>query len=283
MSKTIVITGGSSGIGKELVKEFLQNGDVIINLSRTNNDNYDNFIECDVTDIESVKSAFNEIATKYHQIDLLINNAGIGISGATELLDVEKIETCIQTNYFGAINVTRQALAIMPRKSKIVNISSVSGLIPVPYRGVYASAKSAMNMFSYSLRMELANYGIKVVCICPGDVKTEFTANRLKDFETNEKYGDSIALSTNHIDSRQDKRMSVGYVAKKIFKICEEKNGAKYIIGIKYKVFNFFQKLLPTTLFNFLVAKMFIKSSGNVSDKQTTIIEEKNKNEDEIK
>lgn len=257
--KVIVITGASSGIGKQIAQLYIDSGEMVINLSRSASGLECHDIVCDMTNKQSIIDAVKIIKHEYGRIDMVINNAGKGISGATELLDTDQIEDVMDLNYMGPLVLAQQALAIMKPKSKIVNISSACALFALPYRGVYCSSKAAMNMMSYSMAMELDDYGIKVVSICPGDVKTEFTANRIKFGVTNEKYGDSPQKSADSIDSRNDNRMNATKVAKKIKKIADKKNGHLYIIGFKYHIFNFFQKILPTTLFNNIVKMVFVK------------------------
>lgn len=259
MNKVIVITGASSGLGAELVKLFISKGDKVVNLSRSGCPDATLNIACDISKEDAVKSAFETISQNFSHIDILINNAGKGISGATELLDTNQVREVMDTDYLGALYCSSQALKLMDKKSKIVNISSACALFALPYRGVYCSAKSAMNMLSYSMAMELMHFGIKVVSICPGDVKTEFTANRIKDNRTNERYGDSPQKSAEAIDSKNDNRMNKTKVAKKIHKIAIKKKGHLYIIGAKYKVFYFWQKVLPTTFFNKIVGSIFNK------------------------
>lgn len=257
MNKVIVISGASSGIGLELIKNFTQNGDTAICLSRSNKKSVPNFIECDVSSETSIKMAVQQIAEKYGRIDMLINNAGLGISGATELLSLQKIEQVMDTVYYGTLMLSRVALPLMPRGSKIINISSVCAVMALPFRGVYCSSKAAVNMLSFSMRMELSSSGVNVVCICPGDIKTNFTANRIKEFETNERYGERIKNMANKLDFREDKRMNCEKASKKIFKICKNKNKAMYIVGAKYKVLFFLSKILPTNFFVKMTGKLF--------------------------
>ncbi len=257
MNKIVVISGGSSGLGYELVKMFEEGGDTAVCLSRSVPDGIKNHVYCDVSNQESVISAVKTIGERFGRIDLLINNAGKGISGATELLPVDKIREVMDTDYYGSLYLSRQALPLMGDKGKIVNISSACALFALPFRSVYCSAKAAVNMMSFAMRMELKNTGIKVVCICPGDVKTPFTANRLKFYETNERYGSRIKDAAEKIDTRQDKRMDCKKTAKKLFKICVKKNKALYIVGAKYKMLYFFQKILPANFFIKMTGKLF--------------------------
>ncbi|MCL2847937.1 MAG: SDR family NAD(P)-dependent oxidoreductase [Firmicutes bacterium] len=257
--KIVVITGASSGIGKEVFDMFVADGAIAVSLSLDNQFNQENFIQCDVANLESVESAGRELKERFGRVDILINNAGIGISGATEMLPDAMIERVMDIDYLGALRVSRVCLPLMDKNAKIVNISSACALFPLPYRGVYCSAKSAMSMLSYSMRMELSRFGIKVITICPGEIKTDFTKNRLKFSETNEKYGDSPRLSAESIDSKNDHRMPAIVASKKIFKIASKKTGTLYIIGGKYKMFYYAQKMLPTCMFNAIINKIFNK------------------------
>ena len=188
-----------------------------------------------------------------------MNNAGLGISGATECLPDAEVERVMDTDYLGALRLSRAVLPLMPHTGKIVNISSACALFALPYRGVYCSAKAAMSMMSYAMRMELSFFGIKVVTVCPGDVKTEFTANRLKFSDTNERYQNAPALSAEAIDKNNDKRMDCKTTAKRIFRIADKKSGALYIVGAKYKFFYLAQRLLPTGLFLGILNRIFNK------------------------
>ena len=262
--KIVVISGGSSGLGRELVKlfdsSFYKNQSfTVVSLSRTNKEGFEGHIPCDISSIESIEAAGQQIKERYGRVDILINNAGLGISGATEMLPDKDIEDVINVDYLGALRLSRVCLPLMDKKAKIVNISSVCALFALPYRGVYCSAKAAVNMLSYTMRQELARFGIKVISICPGEIKTDFTANRLKHVKTNEKYGDSPYLSAQAIDEKNDERMPAKKVAKKVFRIAVNKKGALYIIGTKHKFFNFAQRVLPVGMFNGVVNKMFNK------------------------
>ena len=259
MNRIIVISGGSSGLGKEMLEQFTKNGDTAVSLSRSNPSNYSPHIVCDISVEASICAAVDKIRAEFGRIDILINNAGLGISGATECLPDAEIVKVMDTDYLGALRLSREALKIMPRSGKIVNISSACALFALPYRSVYCSAKAAMSMMSYGMRMELSAHGIKVVTVCPGDVKTEFTANRLKFEATNEKYGNAPALSAEAIDKNNEKRMDCKKTAKKLFKIASCKKGTLYIIGAKYKFFNIAQRLLPTGMFLAVVNRIFNK------------------------
>lgn len=257
MNRIVVITGTSSGIGKKLKELFEENNDIVIGLSRSQTISSTS-IPCDISCKEQVATAFDNIKKTYGHIDLLINNAGFGISGATELIDEKQAKNLFDVNFFGALECIKHALPLMNKKSKIINISSACALFPLPYRSLYCASKSALNILSQSIDLELKPYGIRMISICPGDIKTNFTQNRQKNFETNVRYENRVTNATNFVDNRENKRLKVEKAATKIFKICNyRKYKPMYIIGAKYKFFYFAQKLLPASWFHCILGKIF--------------------------
>ena len=157
--KIIVITGATRGLGLRL-KEDLSKDNVVVTLSRSEVENGKTAFRADVSDFDDVKRVFDEIGKIYGKIDVLINNAGYGLSGATEIMKKEEIERITDVNFLGAIWCTKCALPYMTKGAKIAVISSASGLTPMPFRTMYNSTKAALTMFSYSMKLELCNLGI---------------------------------------------------------------------------------------------------------------------------
>ena len=248
MSRTIVITGGTSGIGLALKELFEKNGDKVVTFSIDESANAEHY-QGSVTHEIKVNQVFNDIHEKHGNIDMLINCAGFGMSAITEIAPMEKINAVMDVNFYGTLYCTRAALRYMNAGSKIVNLSSAMALFPVPFKSIYGAAKSAVLNMSFAMRMELAPAGIDVVAICPGDTKTNFTKNRIKEFETTERYGDRLKTSTEHNDSKENKRMSVSYVANQIYKVVNKaKTKPFYIVGGKYKFLYFLTRLTPKSL-----------------------------------
>jgi short-subunit dehydrogenase len=232
----VVVTGGTSGIGKKLAEMWTADGHTVFALGLSNG--------FDISDEKSVKEKADEIGKKHGQIDLLVNSAGYGLSGVSELIPLADIRKLFEVDFFGLVNMTNCALKYMNSGAKILNIGSVMGLMPVPYRSYYGAAKAAVGSYSNSLRMELKHTGIMVCVAMPGNVATNFTANRVKNTNTNEKYGSGALTAQERNDRR--KRMSVDYAAKKLYRyINAKKPKAEIIIGRPYKIAYNISKLFP--------------------------------------
>lgn len=257
-NKIIVITGGTKGIGKELVKLFSPDN-TVINLARSCGDG-ENEIVCDVTNEAQVKTAFETIKARFGKIDVLVNNAGYGLSGAIEMLPTEKLDEQFAVNLSGVQRCLRYALPLMGKGGRVVNVSSVCAIFPLPYRGMYCASKAALSSMTFALREELRPVGIRVTAICPGDTKTSFSANRDKVFDTNARYGDRIKKADDRISAREDKRMSPERVGKKIAKLISKGSYKPfYIVGAKYKLLYAAYRVVPLSVILRCTGGMFNK------------------------
>ena len=251
--QNIVITGSSSGIGLNLKQYYRNLNNNVVGISLTNDDYC-----ADVSNKEALKPIFEDIKQKLGHIDILINCAGFGLSGAIELINEDKIAKEYDVNVLGTVYSTQLALPLMSENGKIINISSACALFPLPFRSFYCSSKAAVSMFSDCLRMELSRTNIQSTAICPCDIKTNFTKNRQKDFQTNEKYGDAIRLSAERIDQREDKRMSVEKAVKIMTKIINKKKlRPQYVMGARNKILYQVQKFFPKSTVLKVLTKLF--------------------------
>ncbi len=254
-SQTVVITGCTSGIGKELCALYRAAGNTVIGMARSACRDGD--IAVDVTDTDEVRRAMSEVGAKYGKIDTVIACAGGGLSGATELLPEEEIQKQMALNFTGALETVRSALAFMKRGGRAIFISSACALFALPYRAMYCASKAAVNMAAFGLYMELKDHGIRVCSICPGDIKTAFTEHRVKYGDGGERYGDAPQKSADKIDGREDKRMDPVRASKKIYRACVKCKKPLYIIGAKYKFLNFLRHIVPQKMFLDITAKLF--------------------------
>ena len=178
-----LVTGASSGIGEAAAQALVGAGFTVYGTSRraTAGETRDGvaFVPLDVTDDDSVAGAVLEVLARSGRIDVLVNNAGVGIAGAAEESSIEQARALFETNLFGTIRATRAALPHMREQGggRVINVSSVVGLIPVPYMALYASSKHALEGYSESLDHEVREHGIRVLLVEPGFTRTAFDAN----------------------------------------------------------------------------------------------------------
>jgi NAD(P)-dependent dehydrogenase (short-subunit alcohol dehydrogenase family) len=182
MNKVVLITGGSSGIGKETAKLLSQNGYKVYAAARRIEKMNDlksagvHVIEMDVTDEQSVTNGVKQIISAEGKVDILVNNAGFGQYGAVEDVSLADARYQLEVNLFGIARLTQLVLPGMREQhfGKIVNISSTGGKVATPLGGWYHASKFALEGLSDSLRMEVKPFGIDVIVIEPGGVKTEW-------------------------------------------------------------------------------------------------------------
>ena len=182
-SRVVIVTGASSGIGREIAKYFANKGDKVYGLARRLFDDEKIVsIQCDVTSKEQVRIAIQQIVDKEKRIDVLINNAGCGVSGSIENCDIDDIKDMFNVNFFGAVNVTQEVLGIMREQKggKIINTSSVASIIPIPFQSYYSATKASLDIWAKALRMEIKPFNIQVCNILVGDTKSNFTLSRKK-------------------------------------------------------------------------------------------------------
>jgi NAD(P)-dependent dehydrogenase (short-subunit alcohol dehydrogenase family) len=185
----VLITGASSGIGKACAEYLSAKGYVVYGTSRKASGSGPSsgapagftLLPMDVTQPESVRTGVQRIIDEQGKIDVLINNAGMGIGGAVELATPDEIDRQMRTNFIGTVNLCSAVLPHMriARGGKIINISSLAGAMAIPFQGFYSASKFAIEGYSEALSMEVHPFRIKVSIIEPGDFRTGFTAGRL--------------------------------------------------------------------------------------------------------
>jgi len=181
--RVAVVTGASSGIGEAAAHELVGAGFTVYGTSRTAavGEERDGvvFVPLDVTDDESVAGAVREVLGRSGRIDVLVNNAGLGITGAAEESSIQQARALFDTNLFGSMRMTRAVLPQMREQGsgRIINVSSVLGLMPAPFGALYAASKHAIEGYSESLDHEVREHGIRVLLVEPAYTRTSFDAN----------------------------------------------------------------------------------------------------------
>lgn len=237
MGKIILITGASSGFGKATAELLAGHGHTVYGLSRRSMDHPRiHYLTADVCDRAAVNQRVSEILSWEHCIDVLINNAGMGIGGAIEMATDEEIKCQMNTNFMGCVNLCQAVLPHMRKQGfgRIINISSIGGVMGLPYQGFYSASKFAIEGFSEALSAEVKRFGITVSLIEPGDFATNFTANRHNSESTlnNDAYGPIFRRSLKLIEKEENSGLKPEKMAHKVLHIVEcRKPRMRYVVA----------------------------------------------------
>lgn len=259
MSKVVIITGASSGIGLATAKRLAAKGYKVYGLAL--NEYSDEAFECfraDVNDIATIENIFQTVNEKEGRIDVVINNAGFGIAGAVEYATPEMIQKIFDTNLTALVKISSIAIKYLKKtQGNLINISSVAGVLPIPFQACYSATKAAVLNFSLALDGEVRRFGVKVTSVLPGDTKTGFTEARV--IEGGEAdYGGHIGKSVRRMEKDEQNGKSPDTVARVIEKVLKKRcPPLKVTVGAQYKFFVFLSKILPTRLINFILRKMY--------------------------
>lgn len=189
--KTVLITGGSKGIGKAIAQRFLKEGAKVIVFDIEKPDYEANFYEVDVRKEEQIKKAFEEIK----DLDIVVNNAGIYFQASVEETSKEQLDKIIDVNFKGVYLISKYALPLVRKnKGNIINIASIVGIVPEPGSAAYCSTKAAIIMLTKSMAQEYAAEGIRVNAILPGPIDTPLLKQLLSSEEAMQEYVKSIPL-----------------------------------------------------------------------------------------
>ncbi|WP_394748590.1 SDR family oxidoreductase [Spongiimicrobium salis] len=260
--KIVLITGGSSGIGKAIGTYLKSKGFRVYGTTR-NLEKYADFtafelLQLDVGKPESIALAVQQLVEKEGRLDVLVNNAGIGITGPIEETPHEEILKAFDTNFNGPLHMIKAVLPIMRKQGagRIVNVTSIAGYMGLPYRGIYSASKGALELVIEALRMETKDFGIHISNLAPGDFATNIASGRyhapvLADSPYAEPYGRSLDIMNEHVDDGGDPME----VAKVVFKIITTKTPkVHYKVGEFMQKFSLFlKKVLPDKVYEKLL------------------------------
>ena len=263
MNKVVMITGGSSGIGLCTAAALRDRGCKVYELSRRDSEVTGiTHIKCDVTDEAQIAAAAGQVMTENGRIDILINNAGFGISGAVEFTDTADVRRLFDVNFFGMVRMNRAVLPLMRQQGggRIVNLSSVAAPVPIPFQTYYSAGKAAVNSYTMALSNEVKPFGISVCAVMPGDIKTGFTAARQKSIVGDDIYGGRITRSVAGMEKDERTGMDPAKAGAFIASVAL-KNSRKplYTIGFGYKCAVFLTKILPARWLNALIGQLYAK------------------------
>lgn len=263
MEKVVLITGGSSGIGACAAKALGALGCRVYEMSRKPSEVPGIcHISGDVTRMESVTAAVEQVLSAEGRIDILINNAGFGISGAVEFTDPEAARKQFDVNFFGMVNMCRAVLPHMRSAGggRIVNLSSVAAAIPIPFQAFYSASKAAVNAYTQALSCEVRPYGVTVCAVMPGDIRTGFTSAREKTGAGDDCYGGRIARSVSKMERDEEAGMKPEAAGAFLAKIALKKRVKPlYALRLDYRFFVLLSRLLPVRVLSALVYALYAK------------------------
>lgn len=260
--RVLVLSGGSTGIGRETALCFAHEGYRVFELSRTGHSE-DGIIhmDTDVTDPKSVDGAMKMIAQQADGIDLLICNAGYGISGAIEYTDPCDAKRQFDVNFFGTALMIQNALPMLRQKQgRILCIGSVAGIIPVPFQAYYSASKAAVAALCEALRNEIAPFHIDVSCILLGNVRTGFTSSRQKSQQGEELYQGRISRSVAVMEDEEKNGMEPSHIAARLLRIAGcRRLRPFYTVGFVYRIYALLVRLLPRRWVHAIVGYLYAR------------------------
>jgi NAD(P)-dependent dehydrogenase (short-subunit alcohol dehydrogenase family) len=243
MSKVIFITGASSGIGKTIGEHLINQNFKVYGTSRNPKhypDSKIKLLQLDVRNPEEIKSSIEKVVALEGRIDVLINNAGVGITGPLEEIPISEIKNNFDVNLFGPIEMMQSVLPFMRTQNSglIINITSIAGYMGLPFRSVYSASKGALELITEGVRMEVKPFNIQIVNVAPGDFATNIASGRfhaplLAHSAYNKTYGQTLETMNQHVDTGNNPME----MAKFIEKVIQTQNPK-----IHYKVGAFLQK-----------------------------------------
>lgn len=261
--KIAVVTGGSSGIGRETAAALRDMGCTVYEISRRDIPLAGvKHIKADVTDQAGIKAAAEEIIRAEGRTDILVNCAGFGISGAVEFTALESAKAQFDVNFFGTVNVSNAFIPYMRQQGfgRIVNISSVAAVAHIPFQTFYSASKAAIDSYTAALANEIKPFGISVTAIQPGDITTGFTDARKKTAEGDDVYGGRISRSVAGMEKDELKGMKPDVAGRYIARIAMKKNVKPlYAIGATYKLLSVLCRVFPCRIRNYIVGMLYAK------------------------
>ena len=254
----ILITGVSSGFGRAMAQQLSGEGHQVYGTVRRDVPELPgvHYLRADVRDTSSVQAAVSAVLAAEGRIDVLINNAGMGIGGPAEFAPEADVQLQMDTNFMGQVRFTQAVLPAMRKQEsgKILCFSSIGGVMGLPFQGFYSASKFAVEGFCEALQIEVRRHGIQVILIEPGDFSTGFTAARIKRFsdEAVAAYP-CLQRSVDSFEKDEQTGLKPDYLARKVSKILRKKRPK-----FRYVIATFIQKL-SIPLKRILPARTFVK------------------------
>lgn len=270
--QVILLTGASAGIGKTTAQLLMKRGAIVYGASRSANGEMEKdissggeliHINMDVNNEADIQNALDRIMQKHQKLDVVICNAGNGLAGSVEDSDSEEVKYQFETNFFGVVKTIQACLPVFRRQGfgRIINVSSVAAIIPIPYQAFYSSVKSASLIFMQALAMEVKPFGIQCCTVLPGDTKTGFTAARryaVKAEKADSAYFVQMKKAVGKMEQDEQNGMPPEVIAKAMMReVYRPKMRAIVVPRIDYKLIYVLGLLLPAKLKLWVISKIY--------------------------
>lgn len=256
----LLLTGGSSGIGRATAELFAQRGYRVYEMSRHDRGGEGVIhLTGDVTSADDCRRVVHQVLAEAGQIDVLICNAGMGISGAIEFTTSEAMHQQMEVNFFGVVYMVQAVLPFMRQRhqGRILLVGSIASHFSIPFQSFYSASKAALNDFALALRTEVAPWSITVGCLLPGDVKTAFTAQRQKEQAGADIYP-HMSRSVSTMEHDEQYGQSPIRIAQALYRMAHSRFLPVYTyVGWGYHLLALLYKLLPATLVNWVVGRLY--------------------------
>jgi NAD(P)-dependent dehydrogenase (short-subunit alcohol dehydrogenase family) len=263
MAKVVLIIGASKGIGLEIAQVLHKNGAIVYGTSRNPQQaqlGTIEFLPLDVTNEHSIQRAIEHVIQKSGRIDVVINNAGYDLYGASEDTTLEELSAQMDTNFIGIVRVIQAVLPIMRLQNggKIINISSIGGLVALPFNSAYSASKFALEGYSESLRYEVLPFNIFISLVEPGQVITDTLATSIRSTQYSTTYSaEQIAQRARE----QGKKASLtpNQIAQTINTIIQANHPRlRYYVGAQTRIVTLLSRMMPQRLFERFIMSQFV-------------------------
>ena len=253
--KTAIVTGASSGIGKASAEALARAGFNVFGTSRRTSNGYDGvtMVPCDVTDDSSVKALVSTVLLQTGRIDVLVNNAGLGLFGGAEESSINQVQRLFDVNVFGVVRVINAALPSMRQHGggRIINISSLLGLVPAPYSAYYSATKHALEGYSESLDHEVRAFNIRVSLIEPAYTRSVFDQNALEPDAKLKEYDQARAGTQALLQDVMPKADAPELVADVVLRAATDRHPRqRYTAGKLARQISLLRRFVPAQMFD---------------------------------
>ena len=250
--RVAIVTGGSSGIGAAALAMFRAKGWNAISFSRREG--------VDATDRAALSAAVEKTVSDFGRIDAIVNNAGSGIFGASERADAGEVGRLFDLNFNAALALSSLAIPHMRRRGcgRIINVASAAAIFPLPFQSVYSASKAALLAWTRALDWEVRRFGIRATAVCPGDVRTGFTAARTPSLDGDDEYGGAIAKALAKANAAENGGQDPSVAARAIVRAATCRNPPLVVVpGAGYAWLDRLSRLLPRAWVSAAVGRIY--------------------------